>query len=300
MEMIMNYFFFLHGRPARLIATLGFLLLFITTLFNAQPVRAQSFTLNWGAIDYVDGMSALQIFENISDSGIDMSVEVQVFNSDFSENLGLYVPGLAQIMPHAGDGSFEVRDLSPTAFPGGGYIQTRIIFSQEIMITDIWMEPFYNYPAGGGNVLKHAALQAFDANENAVVPLTWTAFGGSDLIVEAHPGNGEPWLRSTYPITQATYSGAFNISYGNQRIKEISWYSWGLNVGDGSFAHTLGSTLLGAFVFNAAPTAVTLVSISAGASNNVAAVLPILLATAVIGLATTVTLKQRQKRRLAS
>jgi hypothetical protein len=267
-------------------------------IFGTGPAAASNFQLNWSQIGFENGKSALQSFPDIGGSGIDMTVEVLVLDSDFSE-LGLYVPGtteLNQDMPKtAGDASgsdFEVRDINETEYPNGAYIQTQIIFSQEITIKDLWLEPFYHWTRG--RILKHAALQAFDAKGNAVVPLSWQTYDGSSMKIEPHPKNNQQWWRSDFPIGQTEYSGAVDIDFGDQGVKQINWYSWGVDPTSGDFKQVLGSTFLGDFTFSVSPTAVTLISLDAS-NRSVADATPIALALVLFTVAT-VGLSWRRRR----
>lgn len=244
-------------------------LLVILLSTTTKPVAAQEFVLEWNQLGFVNGTSALQEFFDVAGSGLNMTIEVRVFDENFND-LGLYVPGTLAgnaNMPQAGNGSLGVRDINATVFPNGGYIQTRIVFSQDITINDLWMEPFYHWETE--DVLKHAALQAFDSEGNSLVPLTWTTYGGSDMIVGVHPGNNQNWWRSDFPASQTTYSGAGDINFGTQRIRELRWYSWGLDPVDGvTMRNVLGSTYIGEFTFSVSPTAVTLQSFAPAASHT--------------------------------
>ena len=274
--------------------------LFALLVVKASPVLAADFLLDWSEIGFVEGTSSLQTFTNVSNSGVDMTTEFRVLDASF-QDIGIYIPGtsaLNQGMPKPlGDG-LAVRDISQTDYPGGdvGYVLTKITFSKGVLISDLWMESFYNWTDGG--VRKHLALQAFDENGNAVTPVNWSTYGGSDLIVEAHPGNGDPWIRSSYPDSQTAFSGAENIDYGTQAIRELYWYSWGF-AADNSLSHLLDSTYLGDFQFSVqVPTAVTLVSANAVGQPGASGV--ILLAFLVISLATvvaTLAIRSKQARR---
>jgi hypothetical protein len=263
-RLLPNYFLWLLGLLS---------LVLLALLPGARPVSAvQEFTLDWAQIGFVDSTSTLQTFENIGGSGVTMTTEFVVLDENFNE-LGIYVPGTGPLnaeKPKASGGALEVRDISQTVFPNAGYIKSRIIFSQDIYIKDLWMEPYYYRE--DVNVMKHAALQAFKGDGVGVVPISWTPYSSgpliSDLISQPHPGNGELWLRSDFPIEQSSYSGAFDINYGNQPVRELYWYSWGEDPDTGEFRHVLGSTLLGPFTFTLQPTAVTLQSFSPAASNT--------------------------------
>jgi hypothetical protein len=288
----------LYVSSIRLIALLS--LFSFLLIFGTGPAAASNFQLNWSQIGFENGNSALQSFPDIGGSGVLMTVEVLVLDSNFSA-LGLYVPGtteLNQDMPKtAGDASrsdFEVRDINETEYPNGAYIQTRIIFSQEVAIKDLWLEPFYHWT--GGRILKHAALQAFDAKGNAVVPLSWQTYNGSDMINELHPGNNQQWWRSQFSSSQTTYSGALDIDFGDQGIKQLNWYSWGVDPTSGAFKRVLGSTFLGDFTFSVSPTAVTLVSLDAS-NRSVADATPVALALVLFTVAT-VGLSWRRRRRM--
>ena len=234
------------------ILKLGVILaIFCFSVFGqAASVSASDYVLNWSQIGFQNGNSNPQTFTNINGSGIDMTIEFVVVDTSFA-NPVTYVPGttdLNQDMPKAsggpGGGALEVRDMNFDVHPNAGYIRTKMTFSSEIIINDLWMESFFNWTQG--SVLKHLALQAYDAQGNAVVPVSWTTYGGSDVIAEINIINGDLWFRSNYPINQTTYSGAENIDYGNQPIQELNWYSWGYdNVTGMHLQNVLGSTLLG-------------------------------------------------------
>jgi hypothetical protein len=114
------------------------------------------------------------------------------------------------------------------------------------------MESFFHWTQG--SLLKHLALQAYDAQGNAVVPVSWITYGGSDVIAEINPINGDLWWRSDYPLSQTTYSGAFSIDYGDQPVLELNWYSWGYDAATGMhLQNVLGSTLLGDIRFTVPP-----------------------------------------------
>ncbi len=260
----------------------------------ASPVFAGDFILDWSQIGFVDGTSSLQTFTNVNNSGVDMTTEFRVLNSSF-QDIGLYIPESTPSnagMPRPDGTALAVRDISSTAYPGTniGYIMTTITFSPSVMIDSLWMEPFFNWTTQ--NVRKHMALQAFDVNGNGLSPVSWQTYGGSSLIIEAHPDNGELWLRSSYPNSQNSYSGAFDINYGNQFISELHWYAWGL-VPNGDFSHLLGSSLLGDFQYTPeSPTVINLVSAgAAGGESNILGF--VLLAFLVISLTTLIIVQQR-------
>jgi hypothetical protein len=243
---------------------------------KVPAVLAADFFLNWSQIGFVDGTSSLQTFTNVSGSGVNMTTEFRVLNGSF-QDIGPYIPGstaLNQGMPKPVNGALAVRDISTRDYPGAdvGYVLTKIVFSQGVEIHDLWLESFYDW--SDENVRKHLALQAFDDNGNALVPVSWTINGVSSLLVEPQPDNGDPWLRSSYPDGQNVFTGASEISYGNQAVRELHWYSWGY-ADDNTLSHLLGSTYLGDFQFSTIPTAVSLVSVSAtgepGALNASAA-----------------------------
>jgi hypothetical protein len=136
------------------------------------------------------------------------------------------------------------------------------------------------------------ALQAFDANGNGLIPNNWETYGGSTLISENHPSNGEPWLRSSYGPSQNIYSGAENIDYDEQFITELHWYSWAL-VPNGNFSHLIGSSLLGFFEFTPAPpTAINLASARTSIDSSEGIIL-ILLAFSMVVLTAIIILRQR-------
>lgn len=281
--MISAYF-----RRFRLIPLLAFAGLFALLVVSVPAVFAADFILDWSAIGFVDGTSSLQTFNDISGSGVNMTTEFRVLDSAF-QDLGLYIPGTTDLndgMPKPVGSDLAVRDISRD-YPGG-YILTKITFSQSVQINNLSMEAFFNWT--NGPVQKHLGLQAFDENGNGVAPVNWTTYGGSDLIVEAHPNNAKPWLRSNYPDTQTTYSGASDIDYGAQEIRELHWYSWGL-AANGTLSNLLGSTYLGDFQFSTVPTAVTLTSTGVGSdATALAAVLPAFM---LFGLVTLVVLRRR-------
>lgn len=277
----------------RLIPLLLFAGLLALLLVNPPAVFAADFIFDWSALGFVEGQSSQQTFTDVAGSGVDVTTEVRVLDEAFVD-LGLYIPGADGQnvgMPKAEGDALAVRDISETDYPGDGvgYVLTIITFSQPVQLNDIWMEAFFNWP--GGPVRKHLALQAFDEIGNAVVPTSWSTYGGSDLVLAAHPANGQQWLRSSYPDAQTNYSGADDIDYGTEEITELHWYSWGYSP-DGDMSHLLGSTYLGDFQFSTVPTAVTLSSTDvvgvATASSMV--VLP---AFVLFGLATLVILRKR-------
>ena len=98
------------------------------------------------------------------------------------------------------------------------------------------------------------------------------------------------WLRSSYPDTQTTYSGADDIDYGTKEIRELHWYSWGY-APDGAMSNLLGSTYLGDFQFSTVPTAVTLTS--TGVISEATALAAVLPAVLLFGLVTVVLLRRR-------
>jgi hypothetical protein len=284
-------------RAVRLAVWLG--LLAGLLVVGTGSVAAATFQLNWSQIGFVDGTSSLQTFTNVGGSGVTMTTEFRVVDASFND-LGLYVPGTSQPnqgMPKVSDTleALLVRDINQAAFPAAGYIRTQITFSDEITINDLWLEPFYHWSEQG--ILKHQALQAFDGQGNAVVPVSWQTYGGSTLVVEQHPANGQPWLRSDFTTDQTTYSGATDVNYGSQRIKELHWYSWGEDVQNGSLTNLIGSTYLGSFTFSVVPTAVALVSVaSLSPAQAAAGTAPLLLLVVVLSLATlAVSWRRRQE-----
>jgi hypothetical protein len=280
-------------RPIWLVALLNLCVFFFFS--GTNRAAAQEFVLNWNALGFVNGTSSQQVFLDIDGSGVNMTVEFWVLDENFNE-LGLYVPGTLpgnQNMPEVGTGSLGVRDISASAFPDAGYIQTRITFSQDITINDLWMEPFYHWE--DQDVLKHAALQAFDEDGNGLVPLTWTTYGGSDMVVTVHPANNEPWWRSDFPPSQITYSGSGDINFGTQAIRELHWYSWGLDPIDGTtLQNVLGSTYIGEFTFSVAPTAVSLQSFAPVTSALPTIGLLGFLALAVVSLGVVIVRRERK------
>jgi len=258
---------FKQNRFIRVCALAG---LFTLLVIMVPAVFAGDFILDWSQIGFVSGTSSLQTFTNVNNSGVDMTTEFRVLNSAF-QDIGIYVPGTSPLnlnIPHPDGTGLAVRDINDTTYPGTniGYILTTITFSPSIMIDSLWVEPFYNWTAQ--NVRKNMALQAFDVNGIGLSPVSWQTYGGSSMIIEPHPDNGEPWLRSSYPNSQTSYSGAFDITYGTQLISEFRWYSWGL-VPNGNFSHLLGSSDLGDFQFTPeSPTAINLVSAGATGSKS--------------------------------
>jgi len=290
----MNYNSPHYRRPIWLGLLLGIFSLFL--LLKAPIALAADFILDWSQIGFEDGNSGPQTFYNVSGSGVDMTVEIQVLNSSF-QDIGAYIPGttpLNQDMPRIVDDALSVRDINVAAYPDAGYILTKITFSSDIKINELWMDSFYHYT--GGNVLKQLALQAFDAEGNGLVPQDHAIVGSgsplSEMITTAHPTNGVSWWRSSFPITQTNFTGAIGINYGNQAIRELHWYSWGYNPADGTtLQHVLGSTYLGSFQFSTFPTAVTLVSL--GAADRSAALGSILLVVFLFSLVTLVIMHRR-------
>lgn len=268
--------------------------LFAFLVVLAPTVFAGTFILDWSQIGFVDGTSSLQTFTNVNNSGVDMTTEFRVLNSAF-QDIGIYIPGTSapnQNIPHPDGTALAVRDISDVAYPGPniGYVLTKITFSPGVRIDDLWVEPFYNWT--NESVRKHMALQAFDENGNGLTPVSWQTYGGSSLIVEPHPDNGESWLRSSYPASQNNYSGGFDITYGSQLISELHWYSWGLAPND-SFSHLIGSSLLGDFTFSPeTPTAINLVSAGAAADKSDILSL-VLLAFLLVSLTTLIIVQQR-------
>jgi hypothetical protein len=277
------------SRHIRSLRVFPLLVLVAVLLVAAPAVLAADFVLDWSAIGFVDGTSSLQTFNNISGSGVNMTTEFRVLNSAF-QDVGLYIPGTTPLnagMPKPEGDALAVRDIRTGVYQGG-YVLTKITFSQSVQINNLWMEAFYNWT--DGPVRKHLALQAFDGNGNAVTPVFWNTYGGSNLVVEAHPANGQPWLRSSYPDTQTTYSGADDIDYGTQEIRELHWYSWGY-APNGSLSNLLGSTYLGDFQFSTVPTAVTLTSTAV--LSEATALVVVLPAVLLFGLITLVLLRKR-------
>jgi hypothetical protein len=263
-----------------------FMLFFLMTAGVRSAAAQESFVLNWSQIGFVNGVSAMQTFTDIDGSGVDMTIEFRVFDAGF-DDLGLYIAGdtpLNEDMPKASEdetcGCLEVRDINLDAFPNAGYIQTRMVFSQDITINDLWLEPFYHWQ--NGHAMKNAALQAFNS-DGAVVPISWTTYGGSQMVNDTHPGNGFTWWRSDFTAEQTTYSGAFDVDFGTQKIRELRWYSWGIDDETGELLNVVGSTLFGNFVFTVTPTAVSLNSLHA--TTNPPA-MPIFLAILALGLVT--------------
>jgi hypothetical protein len=286
----MNHSNLTYRRSIWLGLLLGIFSLFL--LLKAPIALAADYILDWSQIGFVDGTSSLQTFENISGSGVTMTTEFRTLDSDFND-VGLYIPPGGQIKPEVSGTALVLRDISSTAYPNAGYIHVRIIFSQDIKINDLWMEPFFHWlPAGNPiGVLKHAALQAFDGNGNSVTPDSWQVYESSELNIVPHPSNGKDWLRSDYPIGQNNWSGAFDIDFGNQPIRELHWYSWGYDADTGELSNLLGSTYLGGFQFSTIPTAVTLVSL--GAADRSAALGSILLVVFLFGLVTLAIIRRR-------
>jgi hypothetical protein len=287
------------NRSIWLAVVLGVFLLVL--LSGPKPSAAsEEFTLDWSEIPFVSGTSAPQTFEDVAGSGVDVSVVVNVLDENFNI-LEYYVAAPADNGPFPrtfGDETSDynvlgVRDIDITATPAARYIRTEITFSHDITIKDLEMGPFYHWVNGG--VLKHAALQAFTADNAAMVPLTWNIYGGSTLVVQPHPVNGKDWLRSTFSNDQTADSGAVAIDYGSQPIRKLHWYSWGLNPADGvTFRHVLGSTYLGGFTFTkVGTTAVSLQSFSPATS---AIPLTIVVSIMVLGVASLGAVRIRRRK----
>ncbi len=272
--------------------------LFTLLAVLVPTVFADDFILDWSQIGFVDGTSSLQTFPNVSNSGVEMTTEFRILDSAF-QDVGIYIPGTSPLnlgMPKPDGTALAVRDINERSYPGTdiGYVMTIITFSPNVTIKDLWTEPFYNWTTQG--IRKHMALQAFDVNGNGLSPIAWQTYGGSNLLVEPHPDNGEPWLRSSYPDTQNAYSGSFDINYGDQLISELHWYSWGL-ASNGNLSHLVGSSLLGDFEFlPPPPTVINLVSAGV-AGNESDMVVVILLAFLLITLTTLIIFQQRQHKK---
>jgi hypothetical protein len=295
----MNHSNLTYRRSIWLGLLLGIFSLFL--LLKAPIALAADYILDWSQIGFVDGNSGPQTFNNVAGSGVDMTVEIRVLNSSFQDT-GAYIPGttpLNQDMPKVvvfgdNDAALSIRDINEENFPDAGYILTKITFSTDVKINELWMDSFYHYT--NDNVLKHLALQAFDAEGNGLVPQDHEIVGSgsplSEMITTAHPTNGESWWRSSFPITQTNFTGAIGINYGNQAIRELHWYSWGYDPADGTtLQHVLGSTYLGNFQFSTFPTAVTLVSL--GAADRSAALGSILLVVFLFSLVTLAIMHRR-------
>lgn len=289
----MNRSTVLPARPIWLVV-LSALLLFVG-LFSARPTAAQDFVLEWDQIGFVDGTSTPQTFLDINGSGVNMTIDFRVFGPDFAD-LGTYVPGTTPLnanKPQASGGDLEVRDINVGLFPNAGYIQTRMVFSQDVYISDLWMESFYHWTQE--DVMKHAALQAFDADGNGLVPESWEIYGGgSQMVVATHPGNNEPWWRSDFPVPQTVFTGVQFIDFGNQPIRELRWYSWGQDPVTGALRHVLGSTALGEFSFSTTPTAVNLQSFTPAASAMPVAGLVGFLALALVSFGVVIVRRERR------
>jgi hypothetical protein len=284
-----------YRRPIWLGLLLGLFALYL--LLKAPAVMAADYILDWSDIEFEDGKSELQTFPDVAGSGVTMTTEFRVLNAIF-EDIGLYIPGTTpanQNMPKTIDASLRVRDINEQTYggPAVGYVLTIITFSQDIKINNLWMEPFYHWvqPANNIDVLKHAALQAFDGNGNSVTPDSWQVYASSELIIVPHPSNGKDWLRSDFELGQNAWSGAYGINYGNQPIRELHWYSWGYDTDTGELSNLLGSTYLGSFEFSTFPTAVTLVSL--GAADRSAALGSILLVVFLFSLVTLAIMHRR-------
>lgn len=267
-------------------------LIALLLVVNVPAVLAGDFVLDWSSIGFVEGTSSLQTFTNVNNSGVDMTTEFRVLNAAF-QDIGIYIPGsgpLNQGIPKPDGSALAIRDISESDYPGAdvGYVFTKITFSDGITIDSLWTESFYHWAAQ--DIRKNLAIQAFDAAGNGLAPISWTIYGASTLIVEPHPINGEPWLRSTFPDNQNVFTGAEAITYGDQLIRELHWYSWGY-AADDSLSHLLGSTYLGDFQFSRTPTAISLVSL--GAEGKADALDIVLLALLVMGLATLVVVRLR-------
>ena len=212
------------------------------------PNYCTNFYLDWGGLGFVNGLSSLQTFTNVHGSGVDLTTEFLVVDENY-DDLGLYVPPVGQTYPAVGSSFLALRDISVGSYPDAGRIKTEIIFSEPIRINEYWFEPFFRWTTPSPDVNKHQAIQAFDDQGDAVVPVSWASYDGSDLHIEPHPINGQAWLRSRYDINQTTYSGSYHINFGDQLVKSIHWYSWGEDQTTGALRHLLGSTYSGGFFF---------------------------------------------------
>jgi hypothetical protein len=217
------------------------------------------YSFRWDELSppFENGNSSLQTFTDIQGLGVNMTVEVRVYDAAFND-IGLYVAPPGQEFPRVEGTAFSTRDINSTTHPNAGMIIAKVIFSEPITINGLWLEPFYFWT--DHNVRKMMAIQAFDPDGNGVVPGGFTMYGGSDLVAELRPDNNKLWLVADFPNTQTVYSGASGINYGAQPIQEIDWFSWAEPPDRLSFSHTIGSSYFGSFLFcRISPTAVSLV-----------------------------------------
>jgi hypothetical protein len=214
------------------------------------------FSLDWDGLGYETGNSSPQTFTNVAGSGVNMTVEVRMYNAVFAD-IGPYIHPAGEY-PRINSNALSVRGIDPVAYPEAGMIVSKISFSDPISLNGLWFEPFYFWT--DESLRKEMALQLFDTEGDGIVPGHFTVYGGSDLVIVNHPTNTQPWLRSDFPNTQTTYSGAFGINYGSQAIEEIHWYSWNTTPDGQSFSHTIGSSYFDGFTFcRVTPTAVSLI-----------------------------------------
>ena len=223
------------------------------------------YSLDWTALGFETGNAGPQQFLNVGGSGVNMTINVRMYNAAF-EDIGPYVH-TSNAFPTITGNALTVRGISDTAYPQAGMIVSQITFSDPISLNGLWFEPFYFWASE--NLRKEMALQIFDTESNGILPGYFTTYDGSNLLGITHPTNNEPWLRSDFPNSQTDYSGAENINYGSQPIQEIHWYSWTTPPNGVGFSNTIGSSYFNGFTFcRVTPTAVSLIDLQ---SSNVPA-----------------------------
>jgi hypothetical protein len=216
------------------------------------------YSLDWAGLGYETGNSSPQTFTNVAGSGVNMTVEVRIYDAGFTD-IGPYINPTDEYPAITGN-ALSVRDIDPVAYPDAGMIVSKITFSDPISLNGLWFEPFYFWAAQ--NLRKEMALQLFDTEGGSIVPGHFTVYGGSDLVIGNHPTNTQPWLHSDFLNSQTNYSGGENINYGSQAIQEIHWYSWTTTPDGESFGHTIGSSYFDGFTFcRVTPTAVSLIDL---------------------------------------
>jgi hypothetical protein len=215
-------------------------------------------SLDWPGLGFEPGNSGPQTFLNVAGSGVDMTVEISMYNAAFEE-IGPYIHPDGDY-PTVNGNALAVRGIDPDEYPNAGMIVSKITFSDPISLNGLWFEPFYFWTQQ--NLRKEMGLQLFDTEGDGIVPGFFSVYGGSDLVIVNHPANNQPWLRSDFPNSQTTYSGAFSINYGSQAIQEIHWYSWTTTPDGQSFSNTIGSSYFNGFTFcRVTPTAVSLIDL---------------------------------------
>ena len=224
-----------------------------------EPECDTAVRLNFSAEGFVDGVSTLQSFMDVAGTGVD--VDVEFFLVDSSDNiLGNYDdPANPNVHPLAGESNgeafLEARDIDTTSFPGAGRILARVDFSVPVLANDIWLEPFYHDVAR--NRVKMSALQAFSPAGASLTPERWSTYGGAELVMGIQPATALPWLISVVETSvDTTWSGAYEIDYGDQLVSRLQYYHWGVlpsdNHTNGPFRGPLGSTFFGPPQFCAA------------------------------------------------